>query len=359
LALDAVSRNLTADVREGKLDPVIGRENEIERVMQVLGRRTKKNPVLVGAPGVGKTAVVEGLAQQIVRGYVPDIFKDRKIYAVDLVTTAATSMNRDTFAGTLERIVNEIDKLGHIILFIDDLHTLLWADNAEKFDVVAALKSLLARSELQIIATTTPDGYSSYLEKDAVFENAFQPIQVGELSVPQTIEVLKGIRDRYEAHHRVSITDGALVAAAQLADSSLPGKLMPGKASDLLDEAASMVRTRFALPHRDYPALREFNEKIAQVRQEKDSAVDSQDLEKAAALRDTERELLAKKASLEKDWRTGDLVPEVDDEIIAETHAMRSGIFSTGQADGRKAGQDLPFTPPVIIDDDPEIWAMS
>jgi ATP-dependent Clp protease ATP-binding subunit ClpC len=326
LVLDQFGRNLTQGAREGKLDPVIGREKEIERVMQVLSRRTKNNPVLVGAPGVGKTAVVEGLAQKIVKGEVPETIKDKQLYTLDLGALVAGSRYRGDFEERLKKVLKEIRTRGDIILFIDEIHTLVGAGAAEgAIDAASILKPMLARGELQTIGATTLDEYRKYLEKDAALERRFQPIQVAEPTISHTIEILKGLRDRYEAHHRVSITDDALVAAAQLADRYISDRFLPDKAIDLIDEAGSRMRIRrMTAP----PDLREYDEKIAQVRREKESAIDSQDFEKAAALRDNEKQLLAKKASREKEWKAGDMdvVAEVNQELIAEVLATATGI---------------------------------
>ena len=238
LVLDQFGRNLTQGAREGKLDPVIGREKEIERVMQVLSRRTKNNPVLVGAPGVGKTAVVEGLAQKIVKGEVPETIKDKQLYTLDLGALVAGSRYRGDFEERLKKVLKEIRTRGDIILFIDEIHTLVGAGAAEgAIDAASILKPMLARGELQTIGATTLDEYRKYLEKDAALERRFQPIQVAEPTIAHTIEILKGLRDRYEAHHRVSITDGALVASAQLADRYISDRFLPDKAIDLIDEA--------------------------------------------------------------------------------------------------------------------------
>src|SRR5438270_1621274 len=326
LVLDQFGRNLTQGAREGKLDPVIGREKEIERVMQVLSRRTKNNPVLVGAPGVGKTAVVEGLAQKIVKGEVPETIKDKQLYTLDLGALVAGSRYRGDFEERLKKVLKEIRTRGDIILFIDKIHTLVGAGAAEgAIDAASILKPMLARGELQTIGATTLDEYRKHLEKDAALERRFQPIQVGEPSLAHTIEILKGLRDRYEAHHRVSITDSALVAAATLADRYISDRYLPDKAIDLIDEAGSRMRIRrMTAP----PDLREFDEKIASVRREKESAIDAQDFEKAASLRDKEKTLLAEKATREKEWKAGDMgvVAEVTDEEIAEVLATWTGI---------------------------------
>ncbi len=324
--LDQFGRNLTQAARESKLDPVIGREKEIERVMQVLSRRTKNNPVLIGEPGVGKTAVVEGLAQAIVRGDVPTTLKDKQLYTLDLGSLVAGSRYRGDFEERLKKVLKEISTRGDIILFIDEIHTLVGAGAAEgAIDAASILKPKLARGELQTIGATTLDEYRKYVEKDAALERRFQPIQVGEPTVVHTIEILKGLRDRYEAHHRITITDDALVAAATLADRYISDRFLPDKAIDLIDEAGARMRIRrMTAP----PDLRDFDEKLAQVRREKESAIDSQDFEKAASLRDSEKQLLARKAEREKAWKAGDLdvVSEVDDEQIAEVLANWTGI---------------------------------
>jgi ATP-dependent Clp protease ATP-binding subunit ClpC len=326
LVLDQFGRNLTQSAREGKLDPVIGREKEIERVMQVLSRRTKNNPVLIGEPGVGKTTVVEGLAQMIVKGEVPETLKDKQLYTLDLGALVAGSRYRGDFEERLKKVLKEIRTRGDIILFIDEIHTLVGAGAAEgAIDAASILKPMLARGELQTIGATTLDEYRKHLEKDAALERRFQPIQVGEPSVAHTIEMLKGLRDRYEAHHRISITDGALVAAANLADRYISDRYLPDKAIDLIDEAGARMRIRrMTAP----PDLRDFDEKIAQVRRDKESAIDAQDFERAAQLRDKEKQLLTQKAQREKEWKAGDLdvVSEVDEEQIAEVLANWTGI---------------------------------
>src|SRR6266702_2479316 len=275
LILGQFGRNLTAAAREGKLDPVIGREKEIERVMQVLSRRTKNNPVLVGEPGVGKTGVVEGLAQKIVKGEVPETIKDKQLYTLDLSALVAGSRYRGDFEERLKKVLKEIRTRGDIILFIDELHTLVGAGAAEgAIDAASILKPMLARGELQTIGATTPGEYRRHLEKDAALERRFQPVQVAEPTIAHTIEILRGLRDRYEAHHRVSITDDALVAAAQLADRYVSERFLPDKAIDLIDEAGSRMRIRrMTAP----PGLRESGEKIAGVRREKEPAIHSQD----------------------------------------------------------------------------------
>ncbi|MEV6693297.1 ATP-dependent Clp protease ATP-binding subunit [Micromonospora sp. NPDC051196] len=326
LVLDQFGRNLTQAAREGKLDPVIGREKEIERVMQVLSRRTKNNPVLIGEPGVGKTAVVEGLSQKIIKGEVPETLKDKQLYTLDLGALVAGSRYRGDFEERLKKVLKEIRTRGDIILFIDEIHTLVGAGAAEgAIDAASILKPMLARGELQTIGATTLDEYRKHLEKDAALERRFQPIQVGEPSLAHTIEILKGLRDRYEAHHRVSITDAALVAAATLADRYISDRFLPDKAIDLIDEAGARMRIRrMTAP----PDLRDFDERIAQVRRDKESAIDAQDFERAAQLRDKEKQLLGQKAQREKEWKAGDLdvVSEVDDEQIAEVLGNWTGI---------------------------------
>ena len=326
LVLDQFGRNLTAAAREGKLDPVIGREKEIERVMQVLSRRTKNNPVLIGEPGVGKTAVVEGLAQNIVKGEVPETLKDKQLYTLDLGALVAGSRYRGDFEERLKKVLKEIRTRGDIILFIDEMHTLVGAGAAEgAIDAASILKPMLARGELQTIGATTLDEYRKHVEKDAALERRFAPIQVQAPDVPHTVEILKGLRDRYESHHRVSITDGALEAAARLSDRYISDRQLPDKAIDLIDEAGSRLRIRrMTAP----PDLREFDERIANVRRDKESAIDAQDFEKAAALRDQEKKLLAEKVEREREWKAGDLdvVAEVDEKLIGEVLALMTGI---------------------------------
>src|SRR6476661_1619758 len=313
LVLDQFGRNLTQAAREGKLDPVIGRAKEIERVMQVLSRRTKNNPILIGEPGVGKTAVVEGLAQDIVKGEVPETLKDKQIYTLDLGALVAGSRYRGDFEERLKKVLKEI-------------HTLVGAGAAEgAIDAASILKPMLARGELQTIGATTLDEYRKHIEKDPALERRFQPIQVGEPTLQHTIEILKGLRDRYEAHHRISITDSALVAAATLADRYISDRFLPDKAIDLIDEAGARMRIkRMTAP----PDLREFDDRIADVRREKESSIDAQDFEKAASLRDKEKTLVAQRAEREKQWRSGDLdvIAEVDDEQIAEVLGNWTGI---------------------------------
>src|SRR5919107_1640019 len=326
MVLDQFGRNLTQLARESKLDPVIGRAKEIERVMQVLSRRTKNNPVLIGEPGGGKTAVVEGLAQAIVKGEVPENLKDKQLYTLDLGALVAGARYRGDFEERLKKGLKEIKTRGDIILFIDELHTLVGAGAAEgAIDAASILKPMLARGELQTIGATTLDEYRKHLEKDAALERRFQPIQVQEPSIAHTIEILKGLRDRYEAHHRVTITDEALVSAATLADRYVSDRFLPDKAIDLIDEAGSRLRIRrMTAP----PDLRGVDDRIADVRRRQEGAIDSQDFELAASLRDEEKKLILAKGEREKQWRAGDMdvVAEVDEELIAEVLAVATGI---------------------------------
>ena len=324
--LEQFGRNLTQAARENKLDPVIGRRVEMERVMQVLSRRTKNNPVLIGEPGVGKTAVVEGLAQAIVHGDVPETIKDKQIYSLDMGSLVAGSRYRGDFEERLKKVLKEIRTRGDIILFIDEIHTLVGAGAAEgSIDAAQMLKPMLARGELQTIGATTNDEYRKYIEKDAALERRFQPVKVEEPSVDETVEILKGLRDRYEAHHRVIITDAAIQAAAELADRYVSDRFLPDKAIDLVDEAGARLRIRrMTAP----PELRELDEKIAEVRRNKEAAIDDQDFEKAASLRDEESKLSDERKAKEEAWKGGesDEIAEVGDQEIAEVLAMSTGI---------------------------------
>ncbi|UYY79708.1 ATP-dependent Clp protease ATP-binding subunit [Arthrobacter sp. YA7-1] len=326
VVLDQFGRNLTQAARENKLDPVIGRELEMERVMQVLSRRTKNNPVLIGEPGVGKTAVVEGLAQAIVRGNVPQSLKDKQLYTLDLGSVVAGSRYRGDFEERLKKVLKEIRTRGDIILFIDEIHTLVGAGAAEgAIDAASILKPLLARGELQTIGATTLDEYRKHIEKDAALERRFQPIQVQEPSVADTVEILKGLRDRYEAHHRVTITDGALAAAASLSERYVSDRFLPDKAIDLIDEAGARLRIRrMTRP----PELKAMDARIAEVKMEKESAIDAQDFEGAASLRDKEQKLVAERREKELRWKSGGMEghSEVDEELIAEVLANSTGI---------------------------------
>ena len=324
--LEQFGRNLTQAARENKLDPVIGRRVEMERVMQVLSRRTKNHPVLIGEPGVGKTAVVEGLAQAIVHGDVPETIKDKQIYSLDMGSLVAGSRYRGDFEERLKKVLKEIRTRGDIILFIDEIHTLVGAGAAEgSIDAAQMLKPMLARGELQTIGATTNDEYRKYIEKDAALERRFQPVKVDEPSVDETVEILKGLRDRYEAHHRVIITDAAIQAAAELADRYISDRFLPDKAIDLVDEAGARLRIRrMTAP----PELRELDEKIAEVRRNKEAAIDDQDFEKAASLRDEESKLNEERKAKEEAWKGGesDEIAEVGDQEIAEVLAMSTGI---------------------------------
>ncbi len=336
--LEQFGRNLTQAARENKLDPVIGRKTEMERVMQVLSRRTKNNPVLIGEPGVGKTAVVEGLAQAIVRGDVPETIKDKQIYSLDMGSLVAGSRYRGDFEERLKKVLKEIRTRGDIILFIDEIHTLVGAGAAEgSIDAAQMLKPMLARGELQTIGATTMDEYRKYIEKDAALERRFQPVKVEEPSVEETIAILKGLRDRYEAHHRVIITDEAIKAAAELSDRYVSDRFLPDKAIDLMDEAGARLRIRrMTAP----PELRELDEKIATVRRDKESAIDDQDFEKAASLRDEEQKLGEERQQKEEAWKGGDLdeIAEVGEDEIAEVLAMSTGIpvFKLTQTESAK-----------------------
>ncbi len=326
LVLDQFGRNLTAAAREGKLDPVIGRAEQMQRVMQVLSRRTKNNPVLIGEPGVGKTAVVEGLAQAIVRGDVPEILEDKQLYTLDLGSLVAGSRYRGDFEERLKKVLKEIRTRGDIILFIDEIHTLVGAGAAEgAIDAASILKPMLARGELQTIGATTLDEYRKNIEKDAALERRFQPIQVPEPNLSDAIKILKGLRDRYESHHKVTITDAALASAVNLSDRYVNDRFLPDKAIDLIDEAGAKLRiSRLSAP----PELKELDEKIAEARQRKEAAIDKQNFELAADERNTEMQLQAEKDKAEKEWRSGkkDQSAIVDEELIADVLASATGI---------------------------------
>src|SRR6478735_823904 len=299
--LDGLARDLTAIAREGSLDPVIGRSKEIQRVIEVLSRRTKNNPVLIGEPGVGKTAIAEGLAQQIVNNEVPEILRDKRVMTLDMGTVVAGTKYRGEFEDRLKKVMDEIRQAGNIILFIDELHTLIGAGGAEgAIDASNILKPSLARGELQCIGATTLDEYRKYIEKDAALERRFQPIQVDEPTLEESIQILKGLRDRYEAHHRVSISDEAIEQAVKLSDRYISDRFLPDKAIDLIDEAGSKVRLRsFTTP----PNLKELEQKLESVRNEKDASVQSQEFEKAASLRDTEQRLREELEDTKKIWK--------------------------------------------------------
>jgi ATP-dependent Clp protease ATP-binding subunit ClpC len=325
--LDQFGRNFTKQAAEGKLDPVVGRQTEIERIMQILSRRQKNNPVLIGEPGVGKTAVVEGLAQRIAGNQVPELLKGKQIYSLDLAALVAGSKYRGEFEERLKKVMKEIMQRGDIILFIDELHNLVGAGAAEgAIDAASILKPALARGELQTMGATTLDEYRKYLERDAALERRFQQIRVEEPSVDDTIQILRGLRDRYEAHHRCKISDDALTAAAGLADRYIQDRHLPDKAIDLIDEAASRLRIRtMSAP----PRYRELEEEIEKVRKDKEASIEAQEFEKAASLRDKERKLTQKKRELEESWRSESAEaeqPEVGEEEIADIVSMWTGI---------------------------------
>ena len=326
LVLDQFGRNLTQAARDSALDPIVGREKEIERVMQTLSRRTKNNPVLVGEPGVGKSSIVEGLASRIVAGDVPETLKDKQLYTLDLGSLVAGSRYRGDFEERLKKVLKEIKTRGDIILFIDEIHTLVGAGAAEgAIDAASILKPMLARGELQTIGATTLDEYRKHIEKDSALERRFQPIQVDEPSIADAIDMLKKLRDRYEAHHGVTITDEAIVSAVTLSDRYVNDRFLPDKAIDLIDEAGARLRIfRLSAP----PAAKEVDEKIAAVRRDKESAIDGQDFELAARLRDDEKNLLKEKATLEEEWKSGrlDEAVQLDEEHVAEILTMSTGV---------------------------------
>ena len=336
--LDQFGRNLTKLAAEGKLDPVIGREIEIERIMQILSRRTKNNPVLLGEPGVGKTAVVEGLAARITKGEVPELLKNKQIYTLDLAALVAGSKYRGEFEERLKKVMKEITQRGDIILFIDELHNLVGAGAAEgAIDAASILKPALARGELQTIGATTLDEYRKYLERDSALERRFQQIKVEQPSTEETVKILEGLRERYEQHHRVKITDEALESAAELADRYISDRFLPDKAIDLVDEAASRMRIKSMTQP---PVYRDLEEEIETTRREKEASIEAQEFEKAANLRDQERKLTNKKKELEHEWSSGEggERPEVGEEEIADIVAMWTGIpvFKLTEAESKK-----------------------
>ncbi|MBD7966101.1 ATP-dependent protease ATP-binding subunit ClpC [Fictibacillus norfolkensis] len=324
--LDSLARDLTAIAREGTLDPVIGRAKEIQRVIEVLSRRTKNNPVLIGEPGVGKTAIAEGLAQQIINNEVPETLRDKRVMTLDMGTVVAGTKYRGEFEDRLKKVMDEIRQAGNIILFIDELHTLIGAGGAEgAIDASNILKPALARGELQCIGATTLDEYRKYIEKDAALERRFQPITVNEPTKDESIQILQGLRDRYEAHHRVTITDEAIEASVQLSDRYISDRFLPDKAIDLIDEAASKVRLRsYTAP----PNLKELEQKLEEVRKEKDAAVQSQEFEKAASLRDSEQRLREELEKTKDVWKEkqGKENTEVTPEDIAQVVSSWTGV---------------------------------
>jgi len=324
--LNQFGRDLTEMAAESKLDPVIGRQKEIERVLQVLTRRTKNNPCLIGEPGVGKTAVVEGLAQRIIEGDVPEILKDKRLVSLDMASLVAGTKFRGEFEERLKKIIGEIKQAGNIILFIDEMHTIIGAGAAEgAIDASNILKPALARGELQTIGATTLDEYRKHVEKDPALERRFQPIMVEEPTVEDTIKILEGLRDRYEAHHKVKITDAALEAAAKLSHRYITDRFLPDKAIDLIDEAASRVRLKTLTPP---PELRELEDELDAIRKEKDASIKAQEFEKAARLRDKEQEIKAKLESLKSRWQKDNKLDNsaVTDEDIAQIVASWTGI---------------------------------
>ncbi len=324
--LDQFGRNLTKLASEGKLDPVVGRETEIERIMQILSRRTKNNPVLVGEPGVGKTAVVEGLAQRITNADVPELLKGKQIYTLDLAALVAGSKYRGEFEERLKKVMKEITQRGDIILFIDELHNLVGAGAAEgAIDAASILKPALARGELQTIGATTLEEYRKYLERDSALERRFQKITVDQPTTEETVQILKGLRDRYEQHHKVNITDEALEAAADLADRYISDRFLPDKAIDLIDEAASRMRIKSMTSP---PVYRELEDEIEETRRAKEAAIEAQEFEKAANLRDKERRLTQKKRELAEQWEAGESTerPAIGEEEIADIVSMWTGI---------------------------------
>ncbi|HHY19948.1 MAG TPA: ATP-dependent Clp protease ATP-binding subunit [Firmicutes bacterium] len=324
--LDSFGRDLTEMAEDGKLDPIIGREKEIQRVIQILSRRTKNNPVLIGEPGVGKTAVVEGLAQKIVSGDVPELLKDKRVVALDIASVVAGSKFRGQFEERLKKVMEEIKHAGNVIVFIDELHTIVGAGAAEgAIDAANILKPALARGEMQVVGATTIDEYRKYVEKDAALERRFQPIMVGEPTVEDTIKILEGLRDRYEAHHRVKITDEALEAAAKLSSRYIADRYLPDKAIDLIDEASSKTRLSTMVTP---PSVKKLEDKLAEIKREKEAAIQNEEFEKAADLRDEEqkieKELKEHQADVEKERSLASIKVTPDD--IASVVASWTGI---------------------------------
>src|ERR1019366_3849430 len=325
-ALDSFGRDLTELAREGQLDPVIGRSNEIERVVQILSRRTKNNPVLLGEAGVGKTAIVEGLAQMIIDGSVPELLRERRIVVLDLAMMVAGTKYRGQFEERIKAVMNEVRRAKNTILFIDELHTLVGAGGAEgAIDASNVLKPALARGEIQCIGATTLDEYRKYIEKDGALERRFQQIIVNPPSKEEAVEILKGLRDRYEAHHRVQIRDDALEEAVELSDRYITGRCLPDKAIDVIDEAGARVRLRAMTRP---PDLKELDGQIEKLNTEKEAAVAEQDFEKAAHLRDQADKLKKRKDSITKEWRdkAKEIDGVVDGEVIREVVNKMTGV---------------------------------
>jgi len=316
--LDKFGRDLTKAAKDGELDPVIGRAQEIERITQILSRRTKNNPVLIGEPGVGKSAIAEGLAQRIADGGVPELLRDKRVVSLDLAGMIAGTKYRGEFEDRLKDVLKDLKGSGSVILFIDEIHTIVGAGAAEgAMDAASILKPALARGEIQMVGATTYDEYRKHIEKDAALERRFQPVTVGEPTIEEATEILKGLRDRYEAHHRVKITDEALKAAVELSDRYLTDRFLPDKAIDLMDEAASKVRlSLYTAP----PDLKELEEKKEELRKEKDQAITHQNFERAAELRDEEKKLEKQIAEMKKEWEkdTNQREGEVTEKEIAE-----------------------------------------
>ena len=359
--LEQFGRNLTKLAEEGKLDPCIGRAIEIERVMQILSRRTKNNPVLIGEPGVGKTAIAEGFAQRIANHEVPELLKNKQLYTLDLAALVAGSKYRGEFEERLKKVMKEIREQGDIVLFIDELHNLVGAGAAEgAIDAASILKPALARGELQTIGATTMDEYRKYLERDAALERRFQQIKVAEPTVEETIEILKGLRDRYEAHHRIRISDEALTSAAELADRYISDRFLPDKAIDLVDEAASRKRIQTMTAP---PSYRELEDEISGVRKEKEAAIEAQEFEKAANLRDKERKLSHKKLELEDAWKTSDegMRASIGEDEIAEIVSMWTGIpvVKITEAESKKLLRMEDELHTRLIGQDPAVRAVS
>ncbi|MFR5683972.1 MAG: Clp protease N-terminal domain-containing protein, partial [Clostridia bacterium] len=324
--LNQFGTDLTKQAMEGKLDPVVGRKDEIERVIQILSRRTKNNPCLIGEPGVGKTAVVEGLAEKIVSGDVPEMLKNKRVVSIDISSMVAGAKYRGDFEERIKKSLNEVKKVGDVILFIDEIHTIVGAGSAEgAIDAANILKPLLARGEVQVVGATTLNEYRKYIEKDSALERRFSPVTVLEPTEDDTIQILKGIRDKYEAHHNVKITDQAIEAAVKMSSRYINDRFLPDKAIDLVDEAASRVKMR---SYTEPENLKKLQEKIEELQKEKEEAIRSQNFEKAASLRDKEREEKEKYEKEEQKWKNKKTktVTEISEEDIAEVISSWTGI---------------------------------